>query len=64
MTNTETFYNDFEKTVIKAITTEQPKFIISPKIGTFHLKTRNARNGINLATGKKIKIPTSTRIIF
>ncbi|MHA0849917.1 HU family DNA-binding protein [Candidatus Phytoplasma australasiaticum] len=64
ITNTETFYNAFEKTVIKTITTEQPKVIISNKIGTFRLKTSKARNGFNPNTKEIIKIPASTRIIF
>ncbi|WEX20420.1 MAG: DNA-binding protein HU-beta [Candidatus Phytoplasma citri] len=64
ITNTETFYNAFEKTVIQAITTEQPKVIISPKIGFLQLKTSKDRKGFNPNTKEIIKIPASTRIIF
>ncbi|MDV3171015.1 MAG: HU family DNA-binding protein [Candidatus Phytoplasma stylosanthis] len=64
ITNTETFYNAFEKVVIKAITSEQPKVIISSKIGFLKLKPSPARIGLNPNTLERIKIPASTRITF
>ncbi|MDV3193294.1 MAG: HU family DNA-binding protein [Sweet potato little leaf phytoplasma] len=64
ITNTETFYNAFEKVVIKAITTEQPKVIISPKIGFLKLKSSSARKGFKPNTKEIIEIPAFTRITF
>ncbi|MDV3166555.1 MAG: HU family DNA-binding protein ['Waltheria sp.' little leaf phytoplasma] len=64
ITNTEIFYDAFEKVVIKAITTEQPKVVISPQIGAFHLKTSPAHIGFDPNARKRIKIPAVTRITF
>ncbi|MDV3182625.1 MAG: HU family DNA-binding protein [Candidatus Phytoplasma australasiaticum] len=59
----ETFYHAFEKVLIAAITSHE-KVILSPTIGKFILKSRKAHIGRNPKTGKKIKIPAKTVVIF
>ncbi|WEX20427.1 MAG: DNA-binding protein HU-beta [Candidatus Phytoplasma citri] len=63
ITATEAFYKTFEHVLIAAITSHE-KVILAPTIGRFVLKSRKAYIGSNPKTGKKIKIPASTRIIF
>ncbi|MBS2126632.1 HU family DNA-binding protein, partial ['Fragaria x ananassa' phyllody phytoplasma] len=63
ITQTETFYKNFENTLIEAITTHE-EVILSPKLIKFILKTRQAYIGRNLKTGKKIKIPSKTVVTF
>ncbi|XXP77337.1 MAG: HU family DNA-binding protein [Lettuce witches'-broom phytoplasma] len=63
ITQTETFYKNFENTLIESITSYE-EVILSPKLGKFILKTRQAHIGCNPKTGKKIKIPTKTVVNF
>ncbi|MEC4558647.1 MAG: HU family DNA-binding protein ['Conium maculatum' witches'-broom phytoplasma] len=63
ITQTEAFYKNFENTLIEAITSHE-EVILSPKLGKFILKTRQAYIGRNPNTGKKIKIPTKTVVNF
>ncbi|AGL90612.1 Hypothetical Protein ihfA [Strawberry lethal yellows phytoplasma (CPA) str. NZSb11] len=63
VTQTEKFYNSFENTLIEAITSNE-EVVLSPQLGRFVLKTRQARLGRNPKTGKKIKIPAKTAVTF
>ncbi|MDV3148653.1 MAG: HU family DNA-binding protein [Pigeon pea little leaf phytoplasma] len=63
VTQTQDFYNSFENALIEAITSNE-EVIISPKIGKFILKSRKAHKGRNPQTGKKLKIPAKTVVIF
>ncbi|GLH60551.1 HU family DNA-binding protein [Paulownia witches'-broom phytoplasma] len=60
---TEEFYNSFENTLIKSITSNE-EVVLSPQLGKFVLKSRNARVGRNPQTGKEIKIPSKTVVTF
>ncbi|MDV3138430.1 MAG: HU family DNA-binding protein [Candidatus Phytoplasma australasiaticum] len=63
ITAAETFYHAFEKVLIAAITTNA-EVVLSSQIGKFVLKSRKAHIGRNPKTGKKIKIPAKTVVIF
>jgi DNA-binding protein HU-beta len=77
ITRIEEFYNLFENALIKAITSNE-EVVLSPQIGKFILKSRksniipemkfivNKKTGVKTAkkTGKKIKIPAKTVVIF
>ncbi|MEC4559019.1 MAG: HU family DNA-binding protein ['Conium maculatum' witches'-broom phytoplasma] len=63
ITQTEAFYKNFENTLIEAITSHE-EAILSPKLGKFILKNRQAYIGRNPNTGKKIKIPAKTVVTF
>ncbi|QYC30829.1 HU family DNA-binding protein [Paulownia witches'-broom phytoplasma] len=60
---TEEFYNSFENTLIESITSNE-EVVLSPQLGKFVLKSRNARVGRNPQTGKKLKIPSKTVVTF
>ncbi|GFZ75562.1 transcriptional regulator [Hydrangea phyllody phytoplasma] len=60
---TEEFYNSFENTLIESITSNE-EVVLSPQLGKFVLKSRNARAGRNPQTGKRIKIPSKTVVTF
>ncbi|MEC4558620.1 MAG: HU family DNA-binding protein ['Conium maculatum' witches'-broom phytoplasma] len=60
---TEAFYNAFEQNLFQALTNYE-KVNLSPYIGKFVLKTRQARMGRNPQTGKKLNIPAKTVVNF
>ncbi|WP_041784398.1 HU family DNA-binding protein [Candidatus Phytoplasma australiense] len=63
VTQTEEFYNSFENTLIEAITSNE-EVVLSPQLGRFVLKTRQARLWKHPKTGKKLKIPAKTAVTF
>nr|BDU62106.1 bacterial nucleoid DNA-binding protein [Candidatus Phytoplasma phoenicium] len=63
ISKTEEFYNTFENTLIKEITSNE-EVILSSKLGKFKLKSRKAYIGRNPKTKKKLKIPAKTVVTF
>ncbi|CAM11665.1 Bacterial nucleoid DNA-binding protein [Candidatus Phytoplasma australiense] len=60
---TEEFYNAFEQVLFEAIAAND-EVILSPSIGTFALRHRQARLGRNPQTGEQIEIPEKTAVVF
>ncbi|PQP79871.1 DNA-binding protein [Candidatus Phytoplasma phoenicium] len=63
ISKTEEFYNTFENTLIKEITSNE-EVILSSKLGKFKLKSRKAYISRNPKTKKKLKIPAKTVVTF
>ncbi|RMI87598.1 HU family DNA-binding protein [Candidatus Phytoplasma solani] len=63
ITETEEFFNNFEQVLVDAIVANQ-EVVLSPKVGRFILKKREAREGHNPQTGEKIQIPAKTAVVF
>ncbi|MGZ3140113.1 HU family DNA-binding protein [Candidatus Phytoplasma solani] len=57
------FFDIFEEVLTNAITSNE-EVVLSPKVGRFILKKREAREGHNPQTGEKIQIPAKTVATF
>lgn len=69
VTETEAFYDIFEKVLLKAIT-NQAEVILSPRLGRFMLKTKKPQIRpemifeINKKTGKRRGVPTGNIVEY